>query len=120
MAARSPLAPTAFSISASATTKDPIARRTAAVWSARSCALTCALPNLTQSPRRIRTRSRPARAARSGPFGFRNPWRFSFDRTTGDMWIGDVGEATAEEMDFQPSNSGGGENYGWPFLEGDR
>jgi len=53
-------------------------------------------------------------------YGFRNPWRFSFDRVSGDMWIGDVGDADVEEVDFQAAVSGGGENYGWPFLEGDR
>jgi glucose/arabinose dehydrogenase len=51
-------------------------------------------------------------------YGFRNPWRFSFDRTTGDMWIGDVGDAKWEEIDFQPASSQGGENYGWPMNEG--
>jgi glucose/arabinose dehydrogenase len=51
-------------------------------------------------------------------YGFRNPWRFSFDRTTGDMWIGDVGDAKQEEVDFQPASSHGGENYGWPINEG--
>jgi glucose/arabinose dehydrogenase len=51
-------------------------------------------------------------------YGLRNPWRFSFDRTTGDMWVGDVGDAKWEEVDFQPANSQGGENYGWPMLEG--
>jgi len=51
-------------------------------------------------------------------YGFRNPWRFSFDRTTGDMWIGDVGDAKWEEVDFQPASSQGGENYGWPMNEG--
>jgi glucose/arabinose dehydrogenase len=51
-------------------------------------------------------------------YGFRNPWRFSFDRATGDMWIGDVGDAKWEEVDMQPADSHGGENYGWPFLEG--
>ncbi len=51
-------------------------------------------------------------------YGFRNPWRFSFDRTTGDMWIGDVGDAKWEEIDMQPASSQGGENYGWPILEG--
>ena len=50
--------------------------------------------------------------------GLRNPWRFSFDRATGDIYIGDVGENTAEEINFQPSNSGGGENYGWVITEG--
>jgi glucose/arabinose dehydrogenase len=51
-------------------------------------------------------------------YGFRNPWRFSFDRATGDMWIGDVGDAKWEELDFQPASSQGGENYGWPMNEG--
>ena len=50
--------------------------------------------------------------------GLRNPWRFSFDRETGDLWIGDVGQNEIEEIDFQPSNSLGGENYGWRCYEG--
>jgi len=50
--------------------------------------------------------------------GLRNPWRFSFDRATGDLWIGDVGEERAEEVDFQPASSRGGENYGWNRMEG--
>lgn len=50
--------------------------------------------------------------------GLRNPWRFSFDPQTGDLFIGDVGQFAWEEIDFQPANSAGGENYGWPVLEG--
>lgn len=50
--------------------------------------------------------------------GLRNPWRSSFDRVTGDFYIGDVGEATWEEIDFQPAGSGGGANYGWRCFEG--
>jgi hypothetical protein len=50
--------------------------------------------------------------------GLRNPWRFSFDRLTGDLYIGDVGQNTEEEVDFQPASSLGGENYGWNVLEG--
>jgi hypothetical protein len=50
--------------------------------------------------------------------GFRNPYRWSFDRATGDMFIGDVGQITWEEIDYQPAASEGGENYGWRFMEG--
>ncbi len=50
--------------------------------------------------------------------GLRNPWRFSFDRATGDLWIADVGQNRWEEIDRQPAASGGGENYGWRRLEG--
>ena len=50
--------------------------------------------------------------------GLRNPWRFSFDKTTGDLWIGDVGQNQWEEIDFQASSSAGGENYGWRCFEG--
>jgi len=49
--------------------------------------------------------------------GTRNPWRFSFDRETGDLWIGDVGEITREEIDFAPAGAGG-LNYGWRCMEG--
>jgi glucose/arabinose dehydrogenase len=51
-------------------------------------------------------------------YGLRNPWRFSFDRSTGDLLIADVGETTYEEMDFQPAGSAGGQNYGWRRMEG--
>ena len=51
-------------------------------------------------------------------YGLRNPWRFSFDRLTGDLYIGDVGQATEEEVDFQASASAGGQDYGWHILEG--
>ncbi len=50
--------------------------------------------------------------------GLRNPWRFSFDRQNGDLYIGDVGQATREEINFQPGQSPGGENYGWRCMEG--
>ncbi len=51
-------------------------------------------------------------------YGLRNPWRFSFDRATGDLYIADVGELAMEEVNFQPGSSRGGENYGWPTREG--
>jgi glucose/arabinose dehydrogenase len=51
-------------------------------------------------------------------YGLRNPWRFSFDRSTGDLWIGDVGGKVAEEIDVEPAGSGGGRNYGWSIAEG--
>jgi len=51
-------------------------------------------------------------------YGLRNPWRFSFDRATGDLLIGDVGQNDIEEIDFQPMASPGGENYGWRLMEG--
>lgn len=49
--------------------------------------------------------------------GWRNPWRFSFDRLTGDLWVGDVGQGTYEEIDFEPANTDG-LNYGWRCNEG--
>jgi glucose/arabinose dehydrogenase len=51
-------------------------------------------------------------------YGLRNPWRFSFDRKTGDLWIADVGQDAWEEVDFQSAGDAGGENYGWRITEG--
>jgi glucose/arabinose dehydrogenase len=51
-------------------------------------------------------------------YGLRNPWRFSFDRATGDLFIGDVGQSQREEVDFQAAGSAGGQNYGWRVYEG--
>jgi len=51
--------------------------------------------------------------------GLRNPWRFSFDRQTGDLYIGDVGQNAWEEIDFEPAGAVGGINYGWDVFEGD-
>ncbi|MGE5424727.1 MAG: T9SS type A sorting domain-containing protein, partial [Syntrophothermus sp.] len=48
----------------------------------------------------------------------RNPWKFSFDRTTGDLWIGDVGQGQREEVDLEPYGTPGGRNYGWRCYEG--
>jgi len=51
-------------------------------------------------------------------YGLRNPWRISFDRLTGDLYIGDVGQGDWEEIDFLPAGSPGGANFGWSVMEG--
>jgi glucose/arabinose dehydrogenase len=51
-------------------------------------------------------------------YGLRNPWRISFDRATGDLYIGDVGQNQWEEIDFYPTGDPGGGNFGWNFFEG--
>jgi glucose/arabinose dehydrogenase len=51
-------------------------------------------------------------------YGLRNPWRYSFDRTTGALWIGDVGQSAWEEVDMQPTDAPPGRNYGWNAMEG--
>jgi len=51
-------------------------------------------------------------------YGLRNPWRFSFDRDAGDLWIADVGQGAREEIDYAPSGQGAGANYGWNLREG--
>lgn len=51
-------------------------------------------------------------------YGLRNPWRISFDRSTGDLWIGDVGQGDWEEIDYLPAGSPGGANFGWSIMEG--
>jgi glucose/arabinose dehydrogenase len=53
-------------------------------------------------------------------YGLRNPWRFSFDRRTGDLIIGDVGQDREEEVDLARAGTGAGANYGWSVWEGDR
>lgn len=66
------------------------------------------------NPFRGRSGARPEIYA----YGLRNPWRFSFDRTTGDLTIGDVGQNRFEEIDFARRGSGAGANYGWRPFEG--
>jgi glucose/arabinose dehydrogenase len=51
-------------------------------------------------------------------YGLRNPWKFSFDRVSGDVWITDVGQDAWEEVNFQRHAAGGGQNYGWNEMEG--
>ena len=53
-------------------------------------------------------------------YGLRNPWRFSWDRRTGDLWIGDVGQNAVEEVDFLAGAAPAGTNFGWPLVEGSR
>jgi glucose/arabinose dehydrogenase len=78
-------------------------------------------------------RGKPYRAPPSNPFvgkpaarpeifayGLRNPWKFSFDRATGDLWIGDVGQYHVEEINFLPEAKPSGANFGWSRLEGTR
>jgi glucose/arabinose dehydrogenase len=60
----------------------------------------------------------PGAAGGVWPFGLRNPWRFTVDPLTGAMFIGDVGAATLEEIDYAPGGVGG-LNFGWPVMEGD-
>ena len=60
----------------------------------------------------------PGYAPEIWALGLRNPWGMAFDQQTGDLYIPDTGWLTNEEVNFQPADSGGGENYGWPLLEG--
>jgi glucose/arabinose dehydrogenase len=69
---------------------------------------------LTLDPRR------PAAGWSIAALGLRNPWRFSFDRANGDLYIGDVGQGEIEEINFTPRGSSGLENYGWRLYEGSR
>jgi glucose/arabinose dehydrogenase len=62
--------------------------------------------------------SRPGARPEIWAYGLRNPWRYSFDRVTGDLYIADVGQNQWEEVDVQPASSPGGENYGWNVMEG--
>lgn len=62
--------------------------------------------------------ARPGAAGEIWSYGLRNPWRFSFDGATGDLFIGDVGQNRLEEISWAPGSSAGGENFGWSVLEG--
>jgi glucose/arabinose dehydrogenase len=63
---------------------------------------------------------RPGSSPEIVGLGLRNPWRYSFDRLTGDLYIGDVGQGDVEEVSFTPRSSPGLENYGWDIYEGSR
>ncbi len=63
---------------------------------------------------------RPGARPEIWAYGLRNPWRFSFDRATGDLWIADVGQNAIEEVNLEPAGFPGGANYGWSTMEGTR
>jgi glucose/arabinose dehydrogenase len=63
---------------------------------------------------------RPGSAPEIVGLGLRNPWRYSFDRATGDLWIGDVGQGDVEEVNLTPRGATGLQNYGWNLYEGSR
>ncbi|MCY4090575.1 MAG: PQQ-dependent sugar dehydrogenase [Caldilineaceae bacterium] len=62
--------------------------------------------------------SRPGSAPEIWAMGLQNSWGLAFDRQTGDLYIPDTGWQTNEKVNFQPADSGGGEDYGWPLVEG--
>jgi len=62
--------------------------------------------------------SRPGVRAEIWAYGLRNPWRFSFDRVTGNLFIGDVGQSAREEINFVRAGTPGGMNFGWRIMEG--
>ena len=66
------------------------------------------------------TSSKPGAEWTIAGLGLRNAWRFSFDRATGDLYLGDVGQGAIEEVSFTPRVSPGLENYGWDLYEGSR
>jgi len=73
-----------------------------------------------RSDRKIRPKDRKNRSPMRGEiwaYGLRNPWQFSFDRVTGDLYVADVGQNRWEEVNFQPAGDPGGQNYGWDRLE---
>ena len=76
---------------------------------------------LRHSARQPVRRASPRRRSEIWSYGLRNPWRFSFDRVTGDLYIGDVGQNEFEEIDVSPDADGAGRgaNYGWDLMEGD-
>ncbi len=78
--------------------------------------------NRSQDPRSLFGKLLSINVATKGlaveAFGLRNAWRFSFDRANGDLYIGDVGQGSVEEISYSPANSPGLENYGWDVYEG--
>jgi hypothetical protein len=94
------------------------ARRISACCSGKSYESTWTADRRTRSRRRTRSATRRAPCPRSGRTASATPWRFSFDRLTGDLFIADVGQSAREEVNFQPAASLGGQNYGWRRMEG--
>ena len=94
-------------------------RTSARCW-ARSSASSPAPAAATPSPRATRSSGRAGARGAIYSYGLRNPWRFSFDRATGDIVIGDVGQNAIEEIDFRKRGTARGVNFGWRPWEGRR
>ena len=106
-AATSCSGPTASSGSARATAAAAATPRTARRIRARCSARCCASTSISRRPE-----------PEVWALGLRNPWRYSFDPDTGDLWIGDVGQGAIEEIDHVPSTLPAGVNFGWRRFEG--
>ena len=121
-AACSPSARMATCTSAPATAARAATRTATARTRTRCSARSCASTSISGDPYAIPAGNPFAEGDRAGAagdlgLGLRNPWRFSFDRATGDLWIGDVGQDAYEEVDAEPAGAGG-RNYGWNIMEG--
>ena len=105
-----------WAMAARLATRRAMANRWIACWE-KSCASmwTMAIPM-----RSLLTIRLPGGGGRAEiwAYGLRNPWRFSFDQLTRDLYIGDVGQNQIEEIDFLPAGAPGGANFGWNFFEG--
>ena len=122
-------APTATCTCRSATAAAGAIRSEAARSSPPTSASSCVWRSTCPTAGRGRPTTRSRRTTRSRPpsgsqkkeiwaWGLRNPWRISFDRLTGDLFIADVGQDSREEVNLQLAGSAGGVNYGWPRMEG--
>lgn len=93
-------------------------RNPTAAAAANQCGATAGQPAQYSIPSDNPYATDPGKCGEIWLYGLRNPWRWSFDRATGDIWIGDVGQGTYEEIDFRPATSTETINYGWRMCEG--